>query len=131
MAVNLDAASSATAACACRETQVNDVIGYALRGADSIVFDLDDPWAPASLRGLRRMRAGLPTGALSPKTQIGSQRCRPPGRFSLPFCGVAASSPTTCAMKDHQRRRPRRPGQPWPPVRQRLWFRLRPPPDRG
>ena len=43
MAVNLDACIQCTRCVrACREEQVNDVIGYALRGADSkIVFDLD------------------------------------------------------------------------------------------
>src|SRR6185437_2947118 len=45
MAVNLDACIQCTRCVrACREEQVNDVIGYAFRGAHSkIVFDLDDP----------------------------------------------------------------------------------------
>ena len=44
MAVNLDACIQCTRCVrACREEQVNDVIGYALRGNSSkIVFDLDD-----------------------------------------------------------------------------------------
>src|SRR5437867_9271491 len=45
MAVNLDACIQCTRCVrACREEQVNDVIGYAFRGAHSqIVFDLGDP----------------------------------------------------------------------------------------
>jgi formate dehydrogenase major subunit len=45
MAVNLDACIQCTRCVrACREAQVNDVIGYAYRGARSkIVFDLNDP----------------------------------------------------------------------------------------
>src|SRR3954469_24261761 len=45
MAVHLDACIQCKRCVrACREEQVNDVIGYAFRGANSkIVFDLDDP----------------------------------------------------------------------------------------
>jgi formate dehydrogenase major subunit len=45
IAVNLDACIQCTRCVrACREVQVNDVIGYAGRGEDSkIVFDFDDP----------------------------------------------------------------------------------------
>jgi formate dehydrogenase major subunit len=45
MAVNLDACIQCTRCVrACREEQVNDVIGYSYRGGHSaIVFDLDDP----------------------------------------------------------------------------------------
>ncbi|HET9653462.1 MAG TPA: 2Fe-2S iron-sulfur cluster-binding protein, partial [Usitatibacter sp.] len=45
MDVNLDACIQCTRCVrACREEQVNDVIGYAFRGLDSkIVFDMDDP----------------------------------------------------------------------------------------
>ncbi|HEY4636926.1 MAG TPA: 2Fe-2S iron-sulfur cluster-binding protein, partial [Burkholderiales bacterium] len=45
MAVNLDACIQCTRCLrACREEQVNDVIGYAMRGEHSkIVFDFDDP----------------------------------------------------------------------------------------
>ena len=45
MAVNLDACINCTLCVrACRDVQVNDVIGMAQRGSDSqIVFDLNDP----------------------------------------------------------------------------------------
>ena len=61
MAVNLDACIQCTRCVrACREEQVNDVIGYAYRGGhSSIVFDLHDPDGRFDVRRLRRMRAGL------------------------------------------------------------------------
>ena len=62
MAVNLDACIQCNLCVrACREVQVNDVIGMAGRGHDEkIVFDFDDPMGALDLRRLRRMRAGLP-----------------------------------------------------------------------
>ncbi len=71
--------------------QVNDVIGYALRGADSkIVFDLDDPMAESTCVACGECVQACPTGALSPKTHIGSQKVRPQSRFGLPVlrCGL-------------------------------------------
>ena len=49
MAVQLDACIQCNLCVrACREVQVNDVIGMALRGhAEKIIFDFDDPWAAA------------------------------------------------------------------------------------
>ena len=62
MAVNLDACIQCNLCVrACREVQVNDVIGMAGRGHnEKIVFDFDDPMGAVDLRRLRRMRAGLP-----------------------------------------------------------------------
>ena len=62
MAVNLDACIQCNLCVrACREVQVNDVIGMAGRGhGEKIVFDFDDPMGSFDLRRLRRMRAGLP-----------------------------------------------------------------------
>ena len=46
---------------ACREVQVNDVIGMAYRGHGAkIVFDFDDPMGASTCVCLRRVRAGLP-----------------------------------------------------------------------
>ena len=61
MSVNLDACiQCGLCVRACREVQVNDVIGMAGAGtAIQIVFDMDDPMGP-HLRGLWRMCAGLP-----------------------------------------------------------------------
>ncbi len=62
MAVNLDACIQCNLCVrACREVQVNDVIGMAGRGHnEKIVFDFDDPMGAVDMRCVRRVRAGLP-----------------------------------------------------------------------
>ena len=62
MAVNLDACIQCNLCVrACREVQVNDVIGMAGRGhGEKIVFDFDDPHGSVDLCRLRRVRTGLP-----------------------------------------------------------------------
>ncbi|WP_422843712.1 molybdopterin-dependent oxidoreductase [Acidovorax sp. M2(2025)] len=90
MAVNLDACIQCNRCVrACREEQVNDVIGYALRGAQSkIVFDLDDPMAESTCVACGECVQACPTGALSPKTHIGSQKVDRKVDSVCPFCGV-------------------------------------------
>ena len=52
---------------ACREIQVNDVIGYAHRGAESkIVFDFDTAMGASSCVGCGECVQACPTGALAP-----------------------------------------------------------------
>jgi NADH dehydrogenase/NADH:ubiquinone oxidoreductase subunit G len=69
--------------------QVNDVIGYALRGAHSkIVFDLDDPMGESTCVACGECVQACPTGALSPKTHIGSQKVDRKVDSVCPFCGV-------------------------------------------
>ncbi|MEO7158984.1 MAG: formate dehydrogenase subunit alpha [Polaromonas sp.] len=90
MAVNLDACIQCKRCVrACRESQVNDVIGYALRGAHSeIVFDLNDPMGDSSCVACGECVQACPTGALMPKTQIGSQIVDKKVDSVCPFCGV-------------------------------------------
>src|SRR5690606_5510632 len=66
--VRLDACIQCTRCVrACREVQVNDVIGYAHRGADAkIVFDLDDPMGSSTCVACGECVQACPTGALLP-----------------------------------------------------------------
>src|SRR5688500_1179063 len=90
IAVNLDSCIQCTRCVrACREEQVNDVIGYALRGADSkIVFDLDDPMGASTCVACGECVQACPTGALMPKTMLGSQAVDREVDSVCPFCGV-------------------------------------------
>lgn len=90
MAVNLDACIQCNRCVrACREEQVNDVIGYAMRGSHSeIVFDLKDPMGDSTCVACGECVQACPTGALMPKTQIGSQVVDKKVDSVCPFCGV-------------------------------------------
>jgi len=90
MAVNLDACIQCNRCVrACREEQVNDVIGYAMRGSHSaIVFDLQDPMGDSTCVACGECVQACPTGALMPKTQIGSQLVDKKVDSVCPFCGV-------------------------------------------
>ena len=90
MAVNLDSCIQCTRCVrACREAQVNDVIGYAWRGSNSrIVFDLDDPMGESTCVACGECVQACPTGALMPKTSLGSQIVDKKVDSVCPFCGV-------------------------------------------
>jgi len=90
MVVNLDACIQCKRCVrACREEQVNDVIGYARRGAASIVvFDLGDAMGESSCVACGECVQACPTGALMPKTLIGSQQVDREVASVCPFCGV-------------------------------------------
>ena len=90
MAVNLDACIQCKRCVrACREEQVNDVIGYAARGAKSeIVFDLKDPMGLSTCVACGECVQACPTGALMPRTFMGSQKVDSKVDSICPFCGV-------------------------------------------
>ena len=102
MAVNLGACIQCNRCVrACREEQVNDVIGYAMRGAHSeIVFDLSDPMGLSTCVACGECVQACPTGALMPKTHIGSQAVDRKVDSVCPFCGVGCQ--ITYNVKDEQ-----------------------------
>ena len=90
IAVNMDACIQCNRCVrACREEQGNDVIGMAYRGASAqIVFDLGDPLAESTCVACGECVQACPTGALMPKTLMGSQRVDREVDSVCPFCGV-------------------------------------------
>src|SRR6266850_2019649 len=74
---------------ACREVQVNDVIGYAFRGGHSkIVFDFDDPMGNSTCVACGACVQACPTGALMPAREAGLEVVDKKVDSVCPFCGV-------------------------------------------
>src|SRR5580704_6024408 len=95
MAVNLDACIHCNLCVrACREVQVNDVIGMAGRGHNAkIVFDFDDPMGASTCVACGECVQACPTGALMPATLVDAANVRTgfPQRevdSVCPYCGV-------------------------------------------
>ena len=96
MSVNLDACiQCGLCVRACREVQVNDVIGMAGRGGNAYpVFDFDDPMGASSCVACGECVQACPTGALLPATvtdenQMGDTKDYDKEVESIcPFCGV-------------------------------------------
>ena len=90
IAVNLDACIQCTRCVrACRETQVNDVIGLAKRGHHAeIVFDLGDPMGESSCVACGECVAACPTGALSNATGAHQIEADRKVDSVCPYCGV-------------------------------------------
>jgi formate dehydrogenase major subunit len=90
IAVNLDACIQCTRCVrACREVQVNDVIGYAYRGDRSVpVFDFDDPMGKSTCVACGECVQACPTGALMPARDVGMQAIDKKVDSVCPFCGV-------------------------------------------
>jgi formate dehydrogenase major subunit len=95
MAVNLDACIQCNLCVrACREVQVNDVIGMAGRGfAEKIVFDFDDPMGQSTCVACGECVQACPTGALMPANLLDQNQVR--NQFAdrtvdsvCPYCGV-------------------------------------------
>ncbi len=90
IAVNLDACIQCTRCLrACRETQVNDVIGLARRGHFAeIVFDIGDPMGESSCVACGECVAACPTGALSDATGAHLVETDRQVDSVCPYCGV-------------------------------------------
>jgi formate dehydrogenase major subunit len=95
MAVNLDACIQCNLCVrACREVQVNDVIGMAGRGhAEKIVFDFDDPMGASTCVACGECVQACPTGALMPSSLVDAANVRTgfadrEVNSVCPYCGV-------------------------------------------
>ncbi len=90
IAVNLDACIQCTRCVrACREEQVNDVIGYAQRGRHSeIVFDMGDLMGESTCVACGECVQACPTGALMPARNVGLVEPDNQVDSVCPYCGV-------------------------------------------
>ena len=96
MSVNLDACiQCGLCVRACREVQVNDVIGMAGRGHDAYpVFDMADPMGASSCVACGECVQACPTGALLPATVTDENQMGDTADYDrevasvCPFCGV-------------------------------------------
>jgi formate dehydrogenase major subunit len=105
MAVNLDACIQCNLCVrACREVQVNDVIGMAGRGhGEKIVFDFDDPMGASTCVACGECVQACPTGALMPATMVDQDNVykgKPDRAVDsvCPYCGVGCQ--LTYQIKD-------------------------------
>jgi formate dehydrogenase major subunit len=108
MSVNLDACiQCGLCVRACREVQVNDVIGMAGRGHDAYpVFDMADPMGDSTCVACGECVQACPTGALMPSTvvddaQVGDSKDYDKEVESVcPFCGVGCQ--VSLKVKDNK-----------------------------
>ncbi len=98
MAVNLDACIQCTRCLrACRDEQVNDVIGLAYRGEHAkIVFDMDDPMGISTCVACGECVQACPTGALRAALPVPDKDVA----SVCPFCGVGCQ--LTYHVKDNK-----------------------------
>jgi len=90
IAVNLDACIQCTRCLrACRDEQVNDVIGLAFRGDHAkIVFDMDDPMGASTCVACGECVQACPTGALMPAREVALAVPDKQVESVCPYCGV-------------------------------------------
>jgi len=102
IAVNLDACIQCTRCLrACRDEQVNDVIGLALRGAEvKIVFDMDDAMGESTCVACGECVQACPTGALMPAREAALQVPDMQIESVCPYCGVGCQ--LTYHVKDNK-----------------------------
>ena len=101
MAVHLDACIQCKRCVrACREEQVNDVIGYAFRAGESkIVFDFDDPMGHSTCVACGECVQACPTGALMPARDAAKIVPDKQVDSVCPYCGVGCQ--LTYQIKDN------------------------------
>ncbi len=102
IAVNLDACIQCTRCQrACRDEQVNDVIGLAFRGDHAkIVFDMDDPMGASSCVACGECVQACPTGALMPARDVAMTVPDKQVESVCPYCGVGCQ--LTYNVKDNK-----------------------------
>src|SRR5207244_8316242 len=90
IAVNLDACIQCTRCVrACRDVQVNDVIGLAWRGErEQIVFDMNDPMGVSTCVACGECVQACPTGALMPARDAALALPDKQVASVCPYCGV-------------------------------------------
>jgi formate dehydrogenase major subunit len=90
IAVNMDACIQCTRCLrACRDEQMNDVIGLARRGAESkIVFDMDDAMGASTCVACGECVQACPTGALMPARDVAMTVPDKRVESVCPYCGV-------------------------------------------
>jgi len=100
--VNLDACIQCTRCLrACRDEQVNDVIGLAFRGDQArIVFDMDDPMGASTCVGCGECVQACPTGALMPARDVALAVPDKQVDSVCPYCGVGCQ--LTYNIKDNK-----------------------------
>ena len=107
MRVNLDSCIQCNLCVrACREVQVNDVIGMAYRNAEAkVVFDFDDPMGASTCVACGECVQACPTGALMPAAYLDENETRvawPDRKVDslCPYCGVGCQ--VTYEVKDER-----------------------------
>jgi formate dehydrogenase major subunit len=100
--VNLDACIQCTRCVrACRDEQVNDVIGLAFRGDSAkIVFDMDDAMGASTCVGCGECVQACPTGALMPAREVALSVPDKQVASVCPYCGVGCQ--LTYNVKDNK-----------------------------
>ena len=102
MAVNLDACIQCTRCVrACRDEQMNDVIGLAFRGDHAeIVFDMGDPMGNSTCVACGECVQACPTGALMPARDAAIVAPDKKVESVCPYCGVGCQ--LTYNVKDNK-----------------------------
>ncbi len=107
MSVNLDACIHCNLCVrACREVQVNDVIGMGMRGPTSkVIFDFDDPMGDSTCVSCGECVQACPTGALMESSMLddkGIHKGKPDREVNsvCPYCGVGCQ--LTYQIKDEK-----------------------------